>query len=194
MDGMDCNVFAWRSHGFDRGQQSSARPEPDGAPLIDPNRRLFLRGSRPPAGGADTPPRPPWASRPDADFTARCTRCGDCLQACPRGVLKAGDGGFPEITFERQGCSLCGDCSRVCTTGAIGAISASAFHRRVQVADLCLAQHGVECRVCADACETRAIRFVPALGGIAKLTLELSACTGCGDCIAPCPVAALSLA
>jgi len=159
--------------------------------VIDRRRREFLRS---PARPAPPPARPPWALASDADFIERCTRCGDCLRSCPRGVLKAGDGGFPVIDFSRQGCSLCGDCSRACPSGAIGPATGPAFTRRVQVAASCLARHGVECRLCGDACDTRALRFVPARGGIAQLQVEPGACTGCGDCLAPCPVQAITLA
>lgn len=64
---------------------------------------------------------------------------------------------------------------------------------RVAVGEACLARHGVECRICAEACDTRALRFVPALGGIAQLRIDPDLCNGCGDCVAPCPVGAVSL-
>ena len=161
--------------------------------MVDLRRRGLLRGSLGSAAAIRTAPRPPWAATPDEDFTTRCTRCGDCVSACPHGVLRSGDGGFPEIDFARTGCSLCGDCSRVCTTGAIGAVTAAAFSWRVHVAGTCLLQHGVECRLCGDACDARALRFVPARGGIVQMQVDLAACTGCGGCVAPCPVGAISM-
>ena len=163
---------------------------------MDPRRRSFLRGKLADASAKEVtpPPRPPWALRPDAQFTARCTRCGDCVRDCPRGVLHAGDGGYPQIRFDVAGCSLCGDCATVCTTGAIDRqTSPLPFTWRVNVADTCLNRRGVECRVCGDACEARALRFAPALGGIASLTIDTDACTGCGDCVSVCPVASISL-
>lgn len=163
---------------------------------MDPQRRSFLRGrlARPDESAASDPPRPPWALRGDSAFTAVCTRCGDCLPACPRGVLVAGDGGFPEIRFEQAGCSLCGDCANACRTGAIDrARTAPAFLRRIHISDRCLNQRGTECRVCGDACDARALRFRPARGGISGLQVLTEACTGCGECLALCPAGAMSL-
>ena len=164
--------------------------------MIDPRRRRFLRGGI--ATGADAKdlraPRPPWSLRPDEQFTTRCTRCNQCVTACPQQVLRAADGGYPVIDFTNAGCSLCGDCSRACPTGAIGpALTDEEFDWRVDIAASCLTRHGVECRICGDACDTRALRFVPARGGIAQLSVDLGACTGCGACQATCPVGAIAM-
>lgn len=162
---------------------------------MDPRRRSFLRGNLRHAASETVaaPPRPPW-SRAEPDFVSRCTRCSDCVKACPQAVLKIGDGGFPQIDFSRAGCSLCGDCARACATGAIDpAVVTQAFAWRVVVADTCLSRRGVECRVCGDACDARALRFVPARGGIAQLQVDAAACTGCGECVGVCPVSALSV-
>lgn len=160
---------------------------------MNPHRRLFLRGTLPSATVPPAPPRPPWALRPDAAFTERCTRCGDCQRTCPPGVLVVGDGGFPEIRFTQQGCTLCGDCRAACPSGALDRLAAEAFSARVQVAAHCLAERGVECRVCADACDARALRFRPHAGGVWRLQVDRAACTGCGACVAPCPVGAIAL-
>jgi ferredoxin-type protein NapF len=164
--------------------------------VVDPRRRLFLRGSLRQAAAAEAPPappRPPWALSPDAAFTAACTRCGDCARACPHALIRAGDGGFPVIDFSRHGCDTCGACRQACTHGALAA-DGPPFTWRVQVADTCLARRQVECRVCAEACDARALRFRPAPGGVWQLQIDPAACTGCGDCVSPCPVGAVSMA
>jgi ferredoxin-type protein NapF len=162
--------------------------------VVDLQRRRFLRRATGDAGDAAAPRRPPWARRPDEGFRARCTRCGECLRACPRGVLRTGDGGFPTIAFDRAGCSLCGDCARACAPRAIDpAARAVPFEWRVQVDARCLTRHGVECRVCGEACDARALRFVPTLGRVAQLHVERERCTGCGECLPVCPAGALAL-
>jgi ferredoxin-type protein NapF len=108
--------------------------------------------------------------------------------------LHPGDGGFPIIDFSSSGCCLCGACARVCPTSAIGKdTTRRAFAWHVEVSSGCLTHHGVECRVCGDLCDTGVLRFVPAVGGIRQMRVDLAACTGCGACVAPCPVAAISL-
>lgn len=64
----------------------------------------------------------------------------------------------------------------------------------VEIAASCLAQRGIECRLCGDACDSGALRFRPTRGGIAQPVLDLTRCTRCGDCVAPCPVGAISVA
>jgi ferredoxin-type protein NapF len=56
------------------------------------------------------------------------------------------------------------------------------------VAPHCLARRGVECRVCGDACDARALRLRPAPGGISELSVDSAQCTGCGECLPVCPV------
>lgn len=138
-----------------------------------------------------SPPRPPWALT-EAAFTARCTRCGACERACPRALIRSGGGGFPQIDVAQQGCDFCRACIDACEPRALDA-TRPAFTTRVIIAPHCLNQQRVECRACSDACDARALRFTPAIGGIAQLVVDLAACTGCGACVAPCPVGAISL-
>lgn len=57
----------------------------------------------------------------------------------------------------------------------------------------CLAQRRVECRVCGENCPHSAIRFKPVLGGVSQPTVLAEVCTGCGECVAPCPAAAIAI-
>jgi ferredoxin-type protein NapF len=157
---------------------------------MDPIRRRLLGGRLPPATSAY---HPPWAGE-SADFLRRCTRCGACVKACPVQLLRPGAGGFPEAQFRQVGCSLCGDCVSACEPRALDkADGRAAFLHVAQIEAPCLALQGVECRVCGEACEAGAIRFRLQIGAVAQPALDLSACTGCGECLAVCPSNAIAL-
>lgn len=133
---------------------------------MDNARRSFLRGhfSKPPQ---TRPPRPPWAGDNDVLFVEKCTRCAECITSCPTSVLKMGDGGFPEVSFQLNGCDLCGKCAQVCQPKAlIQAPSMPAWPWIAEISTACLAQQQVECRVCGEFCDQQAIRFKPLLGGV----------------------------
>ena len=163
--------------------------------MIDPRRRGFLRGR---FGGLRepvvAPPRPPWALA-EPDFIDACTRCGECIVACPRGILEKGDGGYPVVSFARQGCDFCGACDRACAPRVIDRVARPRAWSWKAVPDgRCLAERRVECRICAEACDARAIRMVPRIGSVAQPKVDGAACTGCGQCVAPCPANAVRLA
>ena len=172
--------------------------------MIDPRRRLFLRGRVAEAAAPQAPAvqRPPWAVAEER-FTQLCVRCHACIEDCPADVLKIGDGGFPEVDFHAQGCDFCGACEAACEPQALNRAAAEAGQGastpaawpgwQVQIGPQCLALQKVECRMCADACEPRAIRFQPALGGISQMVLNLAACTACGECVGVCPVGAAGM-
>ncbi len=159
--------------------------------LPDRNRRALLR-RRLRSGHVV---RPPWAL-PEAVFLENCTRCDDCVKACQEKVLMSGDGGYPEIDFSRGGCALCGDCAEQCRAGAFQAPPRkveSAWTHRVSIKSNCMSLNSVVCRTCGDVCGEHAIRFQLKVGGAAAPLLDISACTGCGECIALCPVQAIQV-
>jgi ferredoxin-type protein NapF len=159
---------------------------------MDISRRRFFSSRKP----VSTPPRPPW-SVPESLFTDLCSRCDDCLKACPGGLLVRGPGGFPTADFSVGGCTFCGECAHRCATGAIDAAAvavAPPWQFGIRIGSACLPHQSVECRICGEACDTGAIRFRLRLGAASLPEVDDSACTGCGACIAPCPVAAVERA
>lgn len=155
------------------------------------SRSDFLRGR---IEAQPLPLRPPWAL-PETAFVAACTRCGDCIRACPERILGDGTGGFPQVSFANAGCTFCGDCVDVCVPTALGRRGrATPWTAAAAITDSCLSRRGVACRVCGDQCAIAAISFRLAVGGVADPVIDAAACTGCGDCVAPCPADAVVVA
>ena len=157
--------------------------------MVDLARRGFFRGRPRPKAEI----RPPWALA-EAGFIDTCTRCNDCLAACPENILIAGDGGYPTVDFGRGECTFCGDCVRACQPRALLAEEGTAaWPYKALISPACLPFKGVECRVCGDFCDARAIRFQPRLGGSPLPKVEADKCTACGACVAPCPTQAIAI-
>ncbi len=154
-------------------------------------RRGFLSGR---ARSTTFIPRPPWAV-PEALFIERCTRCGDCIDACPTRILTKVGGGYPAVDFTRGECTFCGECASCCQPHALWReeADAPAWTLVARIGEACLAPRGVECRICGEACPSGAIRFRPRPGGVAQPSFDAARCTGCGACFAPCPVRAIVL-
>lgn len=136
--------------------------------------------------------RPPWALSENA-FIEACTRCGDCITACPENIIQKGSGGFPEVSFAGGECTFCGDCVKACQPGALANAEDGSlpWSLDVAIADTCLGSQGVVCRLCEEQCEAGAIRF-PRLGGAGVPIIDAETCSGCGACIAFCPADAIS--
>jgi ferredoxin-type protein NapF len=132
---------------------------------------------------------------PEARFTDACTRCGDCERACPQRILVRGDGGFPEVDFRRGECTFCGRCVEACVAEAFVSRAQPPWLAFAGVAADCLARRGVVCQTCGDACEARALRFQHKSGHRVPVpVIDAAVCTGCGACVASCPVNAIGMA
>ncbi len=161
------------------------------------DRSQFLRGT---LWGRRSPLRPPWSGA-EASFIDFCRRGGACIDACPEGILIAGRGRLPEVDFARGECTFCAKCVQACPTGALSLANAADSEAGLrpwtvvaEMTEACLSMKGVSCRVCAEHCDADAIRFALAVGGGARPTVETALCTGCGACVAPCPVNAIEIA
>jgi ferredoxin-type protein NapF len=154
---------------------------------INHSRRGFLRGhirSGPP------PLRPPWALA-EADFMARCTRCGNCAVICPTKIVRIHEG-YPQLDFSAGLCTFCAECVRVCMPAALRREGEARPWQIIAVAaDSCMAHTGVDCRICGEHCDESAIHFSPRVGGPPLPEIRSDLCTGCGACVAPCPVMAI---
>lgn len=159
---------------------------------IDRSRRAFLFGAEA-APQVDTAFRLPWALR--EVFADLCTGCGDCVGACPEGIVTLDEKSRAIVDFQRgMGlCSFCGACADVCREPIFSARDAEPWTLKITIGADCLTQEGVMCQTCKDACGDGAIRFVYAAGRIAEPQVDLDRCTGCGACVAPCPASAIEI-
>ena len=135
--------------------------------------------------------RPPWALAEES-FLEACTRCGACVPVCPTQIIVVVRG-YPEVDFKRGECTFCGECVAACKDRALVRDGRESWSIKARVGESCLAKRGVECRVCGDPCAVTAIRFSPRLGGPPIAEVDAGLCTGCGACVAPCPVNAISI-
>lgn len=141
--------------------------------------------------------RPPGAL-PEAAFLGLCLRCGQCVQACPRGAIHlAGLAhgislGTPYITPRTVACDLCGDaapaCAVACPTGALTLEPDGPVGMGVAVVDTdrCLAHMGGVCRSCFNACPLRGEALF--LEGALRPVINPDICTGCGLCEEHCVI------
>jgi len=163
---------------------------------VNARRRDFLRGRFSTPSSPAAPLRPPWA-RAEEDFLRLCTRCGDCVRACPTRIIVGAAHVFPSVDFRQGACTFCGDCRAACPGGALQPPSASGeappWKLRAETKPSCLGHQRVECRICEDQCERAAIRFPPRPGAISLPEIDPERCNGCGACVAPCPVGAINM-
>ncbi len=130
--------------------------------------------------------RPPGAVE-EALFIERCTRCADCIKACPYGSIKFdAQDGSPVIFPDEIPCQLCIDfpCIAACETDALLPVSgreqvnmgrASVSHRD------CTAGQG--CHACVSRCPTNALVMDFELF---RLDVSEMRCVGCGICEQTC--------
>jgi len=134
-------------------------------------------------------------------FSGICTRCGNCIRACPSGIIERdlGAGGWtglltPALRFRTDYCREdCVRCTQVCPSGALVRMSLAekAGMRlglpRVDMS-LCLLGEDRECSLCRSRCPYEAVRYVFSEADYTLTPrIDPNKCTGCGACEAACP-------
>ncbi|MDG2947132.1 ferredoxin-type protein NapG [Bisgaard Taxon 10/6] len=191
---------------------------------LDPNRRQFLKNATRTVAGVcsvgvilglqqhqanakeGVALRPPGALS-EKDFLVACTRCGQCVQACPYDMLHLAsllspmEAGTPYFVARDKPCEMCPDipCMNACPSGALSKELKDINDARMGLAVLldhetCLNWQGLRCDVCYRVCPL--IDKAITLENIhndrthihAKLipTVHSDACTGCGKCEQAC--------
>lgn len=137
--------------------------------------------------------RPPGAIR-EAAFLASCTRCLECVKACPHFsifTLAAGAGlaaGTPVMAPGERPCHMCEGfpCAAACPEDAMEVPGGASWGLGSVhlITSSCFTFMGPECGACGGLCpgEVRAIRFVRQ-----RPVVDSVACVGCGLCVEACP-------
>ena len=130
--------------------------------------------------------RPPGAVS-ESLFLERCTRCGDCVKACPYGsILFDTHNGSPILFPDEVPCHLCETlpCAAACATDAL--IVPDSFDQismglAVVSERSCTADQG--CNACISRCPTKALSM-----DFDTLRVDVSRerCVGCGLCENTC--------
>lgn len=137
--------------------------------------------------------RPPGALA-EAEFLARCSRCGRCVKVCPAECLfpmpiETGLITFltPRVIPRQAKCELCLSCQEVCPTGAIDYIQLSCVKMGIAELDqrkcLVWAEQKL-CLLCREQCPVHAIE----VDGQNRPYVNANLCVGCGGCENGCPL------
>ncbi len=139
--------------------------------------------------------RPPGALA-ELDFLLACTRCGDCVDACPPGAIRILDhragaaASTPYLDVNRwRPCVVCDDppCITACADGALVPIAmADAVMGTANIdRQTCRAWNGRACRACVDACPYPGDAILRDEEG--RVFIDPRHCIGCGRCRPACP-------
>lgn len=144
--------------------------------------------------------RPPYALD-ELEFLLSCTRCNDCIQACPHEVifplsarLGAKVVGTPALDLLNKACHLCEDwpCVTACTKGALVMPDLEEGAETVPLPMLALASintetcfpySGPECGACDSCPVPGALRWDQQ-----RPYIDKEKCLGCGRCRQACIV------
>ena len=141
--------------------------------------------------------RPPGAKEVEDEFVSTCSRCQNCVSACPVHAIQIDDNqadGVPFIIAEEQPCVMCDGllCMYNCPSGAItalpiGLIDMGAAEWRE---GRCIRSEGTDCTMCVDRCPIgpRAIELRDG-----RVVVHEEGCTGCGVCEHDCPTSPKSI-
>lgn len=140
--------------------------------------------------------RPPGAL-PEHDFLNACTKCNDCMDACPHGIIYKHFDTYsnanltPVISPSCMPCEMCEDtpCVTACDEGAL--VLAEGEKPKIGIAriyiDHCFTWTGeAECTACEELCPLpdKAI----AADSQGRMRVKPALCDGCGHCVSHCPV------
>jgi ferredoxin-type protein NapG len=143
--------------------------------------------------------RPPGAANEPA-FLEKCTRCTDCLEACPYESIRRlapewGEAaGTPAIIAHESPCYLCKDlpCIAACTTEALKPLARQDVRIGTAMIEIrrCYQAMGQPCDYCVLRCPLKGEAISWDNRGLPRI--NAARCTGCGVCVYLCPAEAIT--
>ena len=144
--------------------------------------------------------RPP-GSVDERRFAGLCIRCGNCVRACPAGIIQPDLGNAdmaglfaPVVRFQDDYCHEdCRRCTEVCPSRAIAKLSlqqkmSSPIGLAKVDMSICYLADDRECSICKRECDYGAIEFVWSDEEYLPIpTVDPAKCPGCGRCEVFCP-------
>ncbi|WP_373767413.1 ferredoxin-type protein NapF [Glaesserella sp.] len=127
--------------------------------------------------------RPPFAC-PEHLFVSICNGCGDCVSACPYGLIQIRQS-KAVLEIDYSACDFCGKCAESCSTNALNHAFKADTELRPVFNQRCLQKNKQPCNTCRQACPQQAI--------LPDLTLDNEKCNGCGECKIACFVNGIEL-
>ena len=147
---------------------------------------------------APAPPVPEYWLRPpgaldEKEFNDTCSRCGECVRACPVQCIQMDStgnqgAGLPYIDPNAAACTMCDElaCMAICPTGALMPTLRDLIDMGTAMVreSTCLRTAGQDCTLCVDHCPMGSA----ALGLLdGRVRVIEDGCTGCGRCEHECP-------
>ena len=142
--------------------------------------------------------RPPGSCQ-EKEFTEKCSRCGNCVRACPFFALKPVtmanefDLGTPALRLNESWCRFCDGfpCITACKSGALS-FAAPEKLKKIATASIipasCIRSEGKSCRACFEKCgETSFAGAVEISEDFRPPRINPDKCAGCGACLTVCP-------